>query len=209
MRVGPAVRIHFAPAESPMRTSLASSSVSTERYHARLAGVLSCYDRMIVTGTLPGACYAKGMTGFLSARQIRIFDYPRFAEPLRDRVRERAAELASAAGITIEHITKNHIRKEDVVARVLVVRGDRPGFGHIISAMEACDTYKPWHDKHTHRTFLRPDTGQCLHYYFYFIDAELGLIYLRVPTPAFARAGYGHRSACNSTATVTAGWRVN
>jgi hypothetical protein len=48
----------------------------------------------------------------------------RFAEPLRDRVRERAAELASAAGITIEHIAKNHIRKEDVVARVLVIRGD-------------------------------------------------------------------------------------
>jgi hypothetical protein len=66
--------------------------------------------------------------------------YPRFAEPLRDRVRERAAELASAAGITIEHIAKNHIRKEDVVARVLVVRGDRPGLVHIISAMEACDT---------------------------------------------------------------------
>jgi hypothetical protein len=64
---------------------------------------------------------------------------------------------------------------------VLVVRGDRPGLVHIISAMEACDTYKPWHDKHTHRTFLRPDTGKCLHYYFYFIDAELGLIYLRVP----------------------------
>jgi hypothetical protein len=147
----------------------------TERYRERLAGVLSCYDRIIITGTLPGACYAKGMTGILSARQIRIFDYPRFAEPLRDRVRERAAELASAAGITIEHIAKNHIRKEDVVARVLVVRGDRPGLVHIISAMEACDTYKPWHDKHTHRTFLRPDTGKCLHYYFYYIDAELGV----------------------------------
>jgi hypothetical protein len=68
----------------------------TERYRERLAGLLSCYDRIIVTGTLPGACYAKGMTGFLSARQIRIFDYPRFAEPLRDRVRERAAELTVA-----------------------------------------------------------------------------------------------------------------
>jgi hypothetical protein len=74
----------------------------TERYRERLAGVLSCYDRIIVIGTLPGACYAKGMTAFLSARQIR--------------------------------------------------------------------------------TFLRPATGKCLHYYFYFIDAELGLIYLRVPT---------------------------
>jgi hypothetical protein len=154
----------------------------TERYRERLAGVLSCYDRIIVIGTLPGACYAKGMTAFLSARQIRIFDYPRFAEPLRDRIRDRAAELASAASITIEHVAKNHIRKEDIIAKVLAVRGDHPGLVHIISAMEACNSYKPWHDKRTHRTFLRPDSGKCLHYYFYFIDAELGLIYLRVPT---------------------------
>jgi hypothetical protein len=71
--------------------------------------VLSCYDRIIVTGTLPGACYAKGMTAFLSAQQIRIFDYPRFAEPRRDRV--RAAELAAAAGVTIEHTANSHIAK--------------------------------------------------------------------------------------------------
>ena len=154
----------------------------TERYRERLAGVLSCYDRIIVIGTLPGACYAKGMTAFLSARQIRIFDYPRFAEPLRDRIRDRAAELASAASVTIEHVAKNHIRKEDIIAKVLAVRGDHPGLVHIISAMEACNSYKPWHDKRTHHTFLRPDSGKCLHYYFYFIDAELGLIYLRVPT---------------------------
>ena len=48
--------------------------------------------------------------------------------------------------------------------------------------MEACDAYKPWHDKQTHKTYLRPDSGKCLHYYFYFMDAELGLVYLRVPT---------------------------
>jgi hypothetical protein len=154
----------------------------TERYRERLAGVLSCYDRIIVTGTLPGVCYAQGMTAFLSARQIRIFDYPRFAEPLRDRMRDRAAALACATGVTIEHIAKSHIRKEDIVAKVLAHRGDHPGLVHIISAMEACDSYKPWHDKRTHCTFLRPNSGKCLHYYFYFIDAELGLIYLRVPT---------------------------
>ena len=83
------------------------------------------------------------MTRFLSARQIQIFDYPRFAEPLRDRVRERAAELAGAGGMAIEHIAKSHIRKEDVVAKVLAVRGDHPGLVHIISAMEACNAYKP------------------------------------------------------------------
>jgi len=43
-------------------------------------------------------------------------------------------------------------------------------------------TYRPWHDKITGKTSLRPDDGKCLHYYFYFIDEELGLCYVRVPT---------------------------
>ena len=144
--------------------------------------MLSCYDRLVITGTLPVVCYAAGMTGYLNANGIRIFDYPEFAKTLRDRVRERAASLAAEAGVTIEHVGKAHIRKEDVVARVLAQRGDHPGLVHIISAMEACDAYKPWHDKQTHKTFIRPDSGKCLHYYFYFQDAKFGLVYLRVPT---------------------------
>ena len=104
-----------------------------ERYDERIAGVLSCYDRVVITGTLPGVCYAEGMTRFLHANGVRIFDYPQFAMTLRDRVRERAASLAADAGVTIEHIGKTHIRKEDVVARVLEQRGDRPGLvGHVI-----------------------------------------------------------------------------
>ena len=154
----------------------------TERYDDRIAGMLSCYDRLVITGTLPVVCYAAGMTGYLNAKGIRIFDYPEFAKTLRDRVRDRAASLAAEAGVTIEHIAKPHVRKEDVVARVLQHRGDHPGLVHIISAMEACDAYKPWHDKQTHKTFIRPDSGKCLHYYFYVQDAQFGLVYLRVPT---------------------------
>ena len=153
-----------------------------ERYADRIAGVLSCYDRVVITGTLPTVCYAEGMTKFLYARGIRIFDYARFAEPLRERVRDQAASVAAEAGVAIEHITKSQVRKEAVVSKVLERRGTHPGLVHVISAMEGCDTYKPWHDKQTHKTFVRPDSGKCLHYYFYFMDAELGLVYLRVPT---------------------------
>jgi hypothetical protein len=42
---------------------------------------------------------------------------------LRDRVRETAAALTTAAGLTIEHIAKSYIRKEEVVAKVLAARG--------------------------------------------------------------------------------------
>ena len=59
----------------------------TERYDDRIAGALSCYDRVVVTGTLPTVCYAAGMTKFLCAIGVRIFDRPQFASTLRDRVR--------------------------------------------------------------------------------------------------------------------------
>jgi hypothetical protein len=79
-------------------------------------------------------------------------------------------------------VNKPHIRKEDLIARVIERRGKHPGLVHILSAMEACSAYKPWNDKNSHKTFLRPTSGKCLHYYFYFIDEEVGLCYLRVPT---------------------------
>ena len=91
--------------------------------------MLSCYDRVVVTGTLPTVCYAVGMTKFLYAIGVRIFDYPQFASTLRDRVRERAASLA---GITIEHIAKSHIRKEAVVAEVLKRRGEHEGVRYLV-----------------------------------------------------------------------------
>src|SRR5215468_6627990 len=107
----------------------------TERYGEHIAGVLSCYDRILITGTLPNVCFAGGMTSFLYQKGIRIFDYTKFAEPLREQIRERAHAIAAKAGITIQHIAKSHIRKEEVVAKVLAERGTHPGLVHVISAM--------------------------------------------------------------------------
>jgi hypothetical protein len=155
----------------------------TERYKDKIAGVLSCYDRVVIQGTLPGFCYAEGMTLYLKQRGIRIFDYPKFAEPFREQIRSNAEALAEKSGIQIEFIRRfDGFRKEDRVREILAKRGDHPGLVHILSAMEACPTYKPWHDKATGKTFLKPDAGKCLHYYFYFIDEQFGLCYLRVPT---------------------------
>jgi hypothetical protein len=154
-----------------------------ERHRDRIQGALSCWDRVISQGTLPGFCYAEGMTSYLYAHNIRIFDYPKFAEPLRDRIRANAEAVAQKEGLAIEVIRRiDGFRKEDRIQSILKVRGSRPGLVHIFSAMESCASYKPWHDKTTHKTFLKNDSGKCLHYYFYFIDPALGLCYLRVPT---------------------------
>jgi len=155
----------------------------TERYQNQIAGVLSCYDRIIMQGTVPGWCYARGMTDYLYAHQIRIFDYPKWAEPLRDAIRENMERIAAENGMEIEFIrSKKKFRQEKHVKKVLDKRGEEPGLVCILSAMEPCGAYKPWHNKTTHKTYLKADDGKCLHYYVYFIDAALGLCYVRVPT---------------------------
>ncbi len=41
-----------------------------EHYDERIAGVLCCYDRIVITGTVPGICHAQGMTAFLRANAV-------------------------------------------------------------------------------------------------------------------------------------------
>jgi hypothetical protein len=154
-----------------------------EKYEAELHGVLNCYDRLIISGYLRPLSYEKGMTSFLYEHQIRIFDYKHFAQPLRDIIRVNADAIAQENGLEIEFIRKSkRFRKEKRIHKILKTRGHQTGLVHIFSAMEQCTAYYPWHDKQTHKTYLKSKQGRCLHYYFYFIDEELGLCYLRVPT---------------------------
>jgi hypothetical protein len=154
-----------------------------DRHADKIRGVLSCFDRVVLTGTLPDLCHADAMARYLGARNIRLFDYPRWAEPFRDELRIHAEQVAQAHGLTIEFIRRvKDFRKEERIKRLVAQRGDHPGLVHIFSAMEACPSYKPWHDKRSGKTFLKPSDAKCLHYYFYFIDKALGLCYLRVPT---------------------------
>jgi hypothetical protein len=123
--------------------------VLTERYADKIAGVLSCFDRVVITGTLPEICHAKAMAKFLTEQEVRLFDYTQWAEPLREEIRQHAERLASEAGLAIEFIKRKDFRKADRVRELLGKRGNHPGLVHIFSAMESCTSFKPWYDKAT------------------------------------------------------------
>lgn len=155
----------------------------TDRYKDKIAGVLACFDRIVIHGNIPVLCFDGGMTSYLFQNNIKIFDYPDWANALREELREHAEQVARENKIEIEFIRKlDSFRKDDRIQSIIESRGTQPGLVHIFSAMETCTSYKPWHDKSTGKTFVKTDTGKCLHYYFYFIDPDFGLCYLRVPT---------------------------
>jgi len=59
-------------------------------------------------------------------------------------------------GVILDYDSAGNLVSVEALAR----RGDHPGLVHVISAMEACESYRPWHDKASGKTFLKPDSGK-------------------------------------------------
>ena len=155
----------------------------TERHADKIMGVSSCFDRVIIQGTLPDICHPRAITNFFNGHGVRIFDFKQWAAPMRDKINENIKAIAEENGIDVEIVRKQRdFRKEQRVKEIIAERGDHPGIVHIFKAMESCTAFKPWHDKQTHATFFKYDSGRCMHYYVYFIDKQFGLCYLRIPT---------------------------
>ncbi len=154
-----------------------------QRYENKISGHLGCFDRVVITGTLTEIAHPDAMACRLFAEGVRCFDIGTFADPLRQRIRTNAESVAAESGVQIEYLAKSKgVRKEELVEKVLQRRGRHPGLVHVLSVMEGCHTFKPWHDKGSGKTGLRMRAGKCLTYYFYLIDPDLGLMYVRVPT---------------------------
>lgn len=126
----------------------------TDKYADKIYGIITCYDRMIIQGYIPNWSHADAMTTYMKLNGIRIFDYPGFSQPLTEQVRQNAEKIAQENGIEIEFIRKLHaFRKDDCIQKIIAETGKTEGLVHIFSAMECCNTYKPWHDKTTGKTF--------------------------------------------------------
>jgi DNA-binding MarR family transcriptional regulator len=153
-----------------------------ERHSDKILGIITCFDRLIIQGTLPDIGHPYAITRFFNERGIRIFDFKPWAAPMRDEINENIKAIAAENGIEIEFVRKWKDGKDERIKKIVAQRGDHPGIVHIFSAMESCTAFRPWHNKQTHETYFKYDSGRCLHYYVYFIDKEFGLCYLRIPT---------------------------
>jgi len=162
--------------------------------------VLSCFDRALILGTLPAICHAKAMAGHLGARDIRLFDDPCWAEPLRDAIRANAERLAAEGGwraSTSASSRRSARRTESSRSSPSAAIG--PAW---------CTSSAPWRPAlriapGTTRRAARPFSSRS--------PASVCTITSTSSTHSLACAMCacrpGRRFACRSTSTATAGWR--
>jgi hypothetical protein len=154
----------------------------TKRFERNIAGVLSCFDRLVLFGTYQPICYPKAMSWQVHTAGVKLIGYEkRFANKLRLEMIDRIKAIATNEGIPIQHVYGS-VRKEAFVSEILSTRADAPGIVCILSAMEGCRCFKVCKNHKSGFLELQWKPGKCLHYYVYLMDPEYGLCYLRIPT---------------------------
>lgn len=153
-----------------------------ERHAEHIHGVLECFDRVILSGTYRAIGWPAALGQYLHGAGIGLEDFIKeHANSWRLEVARRVRSQARAAGVEVRQVMGSE-RKEDVVAKIIAARGDHPGVVCVLGAMERCRSFRVRAVGERHWLQLQWDMGRCEHFYVYFMDAEFGLCYLRIPT---------------------------
>jgi len=152
------------------------------QHAAHVTGVLSGFDRLRLMGTLRRLYQPSLMQRYLIRAGVLLKDFAAFASDWTERVRAAAHQLAEQQQRPLTYLHGSTARKE-LLARDLARRdGLTTGLIGIWSVVEPCLTYFVRKNRAQKKLVLRLEPGKCLHYYFYFLHEQLGLLHLRLQT---------------------------
>jgi len=145
-------------------------------------GVLSGFDRLRLMATLRPLYQPSQMMRYLSRVGVLLKDFAAFATGWTERVRGAAHQLAQKTNRPVQYLHGSWERKE-LLAREQARRdGVSSGLIGVWSVVEPCLTYFVRRDREQKKLVMRLEHGKCLHYYFYFLHEQLGLLHLRLQT---------------------------
>lgn len=145
-----------------------------------ILGTLSGFDRILFRGTLRSISYRDGMDRFLGAQGILYTEFGDFTEDLTDRIKAQALHVAEAAGRPYIYLGSATESKEDLARRIVRIDGITQGLVCVLGCVEPCQSYQIRSNARTKHIELAVAQRKCLHYYFYYLDREFGLIHVRL-----------------------------
>jgi len=154
----------------------------------KIAGVVSCFDRVIVRGHLPMAgpgyfstwLYSKKIALNLQAPPEGWRNFKEMAPWFSGELKRHAKELAAAAGRPYTHLSSRGERMEDNARALAEKEGIHEGLVCVYGINETCRTFRVRY--HEGGPKIAPDLRVCLVLYFYWMDREFGLMHIKLQT---------------------------
>jgi hypothetical protein len=149
------------------------------KFAASIIATLSCFDRVLFKGHLPF-----GDEGHLNRFVDHTLGIPRkdflpFLEGKSDELVTHAKGLATQHGAPYLYLQGRH-RKEDLVRQAIRDRRLTEGLVCVLCCQETCRTVKLLYGQGRPKLAFTWRPQRVL--YFYFLDADCGLLYLRLQT---------------------------
>ena len=150
-----------------------------------LIGSLTTFDRMIFKGHLT-MLYPNGAFARLLNRQgVLLKDFKPYVEGVSQQIKQHAEELAQQAGRPFRYLetaltAKKGQSKEELAKQIAAEDQITEGLIGVFYTLENCSTFTVRGNREKQRLEVVRRSSKCLHYYFYFLDRELGFIHIRL-----------------------------
>jgi hypothetical protein len=144
-----------------------------------IIGMLSCFDRVIFKGHLPFGNDAHLNAFVDSVLKIRRKDFLPLLERLSGKLVDHAKSLAEAAGRPYEY-HQGKFRKESYIQNILRRDAIREGLIAVLCCQETCRTVRLRYGQNRPGLEFAYRPQRVL--YYYSIDPEFGLMYVRIQT---------------------------
>ena len=151
-----------------------------ERHQSRILGVLSGFDRILFRGTLRSISYRDGFDRFLNYHGILYKRFGPFVGGLSQTVKDHVRAVVQQSRrpyIDLQSATRSKeklaqsIRQRDQITEGLI---------GVLGCVEPGQSFAIRKDAKTKKLKLVAARRKCLHYYFYYLDREFGLMHVRL-----------------------------
>lgn len=151
----------------------------------RVSGTLNMFDRIIFKGHLTGLFIGDSFARFLSKQRVLLKDFGSYVAKTTDELKAEVKNIAQQANrpyIYLDKVVKKAKgqSKEELARSIAAKDGVAEGLICIFSTLEACRSFGVRKNPQTHKLEIERQRRKCLHFYFYYFDAEFGLIHIRL-----------------------------
>ncbi len=95
-------------------------------------------------------------------------------------IKKRAEQIAQRAGRLFHLVPSGKTSKGALVRKLLEQKPVKEGRICVLSCVEPCVTFMVRRDREKRQLRLLPRDATCLHFYFYFLDRDFGLMHIRL-----------------------------
>jgi len=161
----------------------------------RVIGTLSTFDRLVFKGHLTWLFPQGAFAMFLARQGILLKDFKGYVSTVTESLKAHAEKMAEGAGRPFLYLASATTKvqgksKEDLAREIAQRDGVERGLVCVCSVLEPCRSFGVRGNRPAHRLEVFRRSTKCLHFYFYLLDPEFGLM----SCTSGSRAGFPSRS---------------